>query len=451
MVSGSTPAFTAGLGYDLATGLGTPNVANLINAWAAVSGTGVTATTVTLSPATVSGTAGLVSGNLSGTVSGSNPTPTGLVILENSATNAPLQSGGLSGGSYSVPASLLPAGTYSLKAHYSGDSTYGAKESTPIAVTLAKQNSTVLVSFMNAAGNLVTGSQTVAYGSPYILRVDVENASGTPCQNSSGVTVFVCPSGTITLKDNGSALADFPNAQNANSSSSATLNERGFAEDQPIQLNVGAHAITATYSADAASSYNSNSTSNTLAVTITQATTSVTVAPSVTSVASGGSITLTALVNSQSNSAQGPTGTVQFKNGSTNLGVAAACAPAGASSSGGASCTAQLTTTLSALPPGFFVQPPPRAPFVLVTLAAAIMAMLSFLLAAKLRALRRPFACAGAAFVLVAAAALAGCSGSSSSGGGGGGGGGSSRTITAAYSGDTNYASSSGSTSVTVQ
>src|SRR5262249_17249359 len=160
-------------------------------------------------------------------------------------------------------------------------------------------------------------------------------------QNSSGVTVFVCPSGTIALKDNGSALTDFPNAQNANASSSAKLNDRGFAEDRPIQLNVGAHAITAAYTADAASSYNSNSASNTLSVTITQATTSVALMPSVTSVVSGGSITLTAAVNSQSNSVQGPTGTVQFKNGSTNLGMAVTCTPAGATSSAGASCTAQ--------------------------------------------------------------------------------------------------------------
>jgi hypothetical protein len=307
------------------------------------------------------------------------------------------------------------------------------------------------VSFVNAAGNLVTGNQTVAYGSDYILRIDVENASGTPCQNSSGVTVFVCPSGTITLKDNGNALTDFPNAQNANASGSAKLNDRGFAEDQPIQLNVGAHAITAAYAADAASSYNSNSSSNTLSVTITQATTSVVVTPSVTSVVSGGSVTLTATVNSQSNSAQGPTGTVQFKNGSTNLGVAAPCTPAGATSSAGASCTAQLTTTLSALPPGFFVGPQPRnTPFIVVTLVAAMLTILSLVLALKLSGRRRCFACAGAVFAVIAAAALAGCSGGSS-GGGGGGGGGSARTISAAYSGDTNYATSSGSATVTVQ
>jgi hypothetical protein len=179
------------------------------------------------------------------------------------------------------------------------------------------------------------------------------------------------------------------------------------------------------------------------------------VTPNVTSVVSGGSITLTATVNSQSNSGQGPTGTVQFKNGTTNLGVAATCTPKGADFSGattvGALCTAQLTTTLSALPPGFFVEPRPRnTPFVVVTLIAAMLAILSFVLALKLGAPRRRFAYAGAVFALITAVALAGCSGSSNSGGGGGGGGGSARTISAAYSGDTNYASSAGSTSVTV-
>jgi len=454
LVSNNSPAFTAGLGYDLATGLGTPNVANLINAWAAVSGTGTTATTVTLNPATVTGTAGLVSGNLSGMVSGSSPTPTGVVILENFATSAPLQSAGLNGGSYSVPAALLPAGTYSLKAHYSGDTTYAPKDSTPISVTLSKQNSTVLVSFVNASGNLVTSSQSVAYGSNYILRVDVENASGTPCQNSGGATAFVCPSGTVTLKDNGVALNDFPNAQNANSTSIARLNDRGFAEDQPIQLNVGAHAITASYTADPTGSYNSNGSSNTLSVTITPATTSVSVTANPSSVASGGSVTLSATVSSQSNSAQGPTGTVQFTNGSTNLGVPVTCTPSGADLSGTtpvfALCTAQLTTALSALPPGFFVEPRPRnTPNVIVTLLAALLAMVSFVLASKLAARRKGYACAGVALVMIAAAALAGCSGSSS-GGGGGGGGGSSRSITAAYSGDSNYAPSSQAISITV-
>jgi hypothetical protein len=465
--SGSSPAFTAGVGYDLATGLGTPNVANLINAWAKVSGTGSNATTTTLNPATITGTAGS-SFTLSGVVtkSSGSATPSGVVLFQNAATGTAagnvsllnLFFGGMSNdpatinssGNYSVTTAMLPAGTYSLKSHYVGDANFAPSDSAPISITLGKQNSTVSLAFLSESG-----SQTVAYGSSYIMRVDVLGASTGSCTDSNGNIVTVCPTGTITLKDNGNALNDFPNAQNPNATNAAKLNNRGFAEDLPIQLNAGTHSLTASYTADSTSSYNSNSSSNTLAVTITQATTATSVSSNVSSVTSGGSVTLTATVSSSSNSALGPSGTIQFKNGATNLGVAATCTPTGAQfdSSGnmtaGASCTAQVTTALSALPPGFFVEPRPRnTPFVIVTLLAAIAAVLSFLLAVKLAARRRSYAFAGTAFALIAVMALAGCSGSSNSGGGGGGG--SARSISAAYSGDTNYAASSGSTSVTV-
>jgi hypothetical protein len=76
-------------------------------------------------------------------------------------------------------------------------------------------------------------------------------------------------------------------------------------------------------------------------------------------------------------------------------------------------------------------------------LLAMFVAMLSFVLAGKLATRRRHYSYAGVAFLMIAAAALAGCGGSSSSGGGGGGG--SARSITAHYSGDTNYAASTSS------
>jgi hypothetical protein len=446
IVSGSNPAFPTTSGFDLATGLGSINAANLINKWTTASATG-TATTVTLSPAAVTGTAGSVSGSLTGTVTGSGGTPTGVVILENATTSAPLTSTNLSGGSYTSLAALLPAGTYTLKAHYSGDTSFAPKDSTPISVSLAKQNSKVIVSFVDANGNITTANQSVAYGSPYILRVDVGNSSGTTCQNlGTGAISFVCPTGTVNLSDGGNALNDFPNAQTPNASSSTTLNDRGFAEDQPIQLNAGTHTITAAYTAAANSSYNSNSSSNTLSVTITQATTTTSVTSNPTSLASGGSVTLTALVSSSSNSSAGPSGTVQFASGSANLGAAATCTPAAATSNAGATCTATLTTALSALPPGFFAPQPRTTPFVLLAWLAVALALASYLAAMKLAARPRRYAYAGLAFFLMAAA-LAGCSGGSS----GGGGGGSSRSISAKYSGDTNYTGSTGSTTVTIQ
>jgi len=445
LISGGNPAFTAGVGYDLATGLGSVNATNLINGWTTASATG-TVPTVTLSPASVTGTAGTVSGNLTGTVTGSGGTPTGIVILENATTNAPLTSTVLSSGAYTIPAALLPgaSATYTVKAHYSGDATFAPKDSGTISVTLIKQASKVLVSFVtfDASNNpiLNTSSQSVQYGSPYILRIDVTNAGGTACQDSSGNVNFICPTGSVSLLDGGNPLKDFPNAQTANASSNARLNDRGFAEDQPIQLNVGPHPITATYAADLTSSYNSSAASNTLSVTITQATTTTAVVPSTTIVASGGSVTLTATVSSNSNSSQGPTGTVQFLSGSANLGTAATCTPTGFDTTTGTSafCTATLTTTISSLPPGFYTPAPRNTPFVIVTWLSAVLAAIGMLLALRMAERKRKYAYAGLALMLIAAAAIAGCSGSS----GGGGGGGSTRSLTAHYSGDTNYAAS---------
>jgi Pro-kumamolisin, activation domain/Bacterial Ig-like domain (group 3) len=456
VVSNGNPAFGAGTGYDLATGLGSVNVANLISKW--ITGTAAgNSTSTTLSPASVTGAAGSVSGNLTGTVTGSGGTPTGVVILENAITSAPLTSGVLSAGSYSLAAALLPQGTYTVKAHYSGDGTFAPSESSAITVVLSKQSSAVTVSFVTftnsgAVAAISAAAQNVQYGSDYTLRVDVAGTSSGLCTDSSGNRVRTCPTGTVNLFDGTSALNDFPNAQNPNASSTSRLNDRGFTEDQPIQLNVGAHAIKATYTADATSSYNSQTSSNSLSVTITQATTTTAVTSSASSITSGGGVTLTATVSSNSNSAQGPTGTVQFLNGSSNLGAAATCTPAGATTNssgtlvGGASCTATLTTTLSSLPPGFIDYSPRGTPFVLLAWLVAVLAMFSFLMAVKLAARRKQYAYAGLAFFLMAAAALAGCSGTSSSSSGGG----SSRTISAKYSGDSNYAGSTGSTAITV-
>jgi len=453
LASGTTPSFAAGVGYDLATGLGSINVGNLISKWSTPSLIS-TSTTLTSSPSPISGAVD-TSFTLNGKVTKTSgtATPTGAVVFENAATGLPADSTTLdSSGNYSLATTFLPAGTYTLKAHYGGDTTYAPSDSTPVSVNIAKQASKVVVSFVTFTSTgavlaISSSAQSVQYGSNYTLRVDVENAGGTLCQNlNTGAVNFVCPTGTINLLDGGSALNDFPNAQTPSATNAANLNDRGFIEDQPIQLGVGAHPITATYTAAAGSSYTSQASSNTLSVTITQATTTTGVTPSISSITSGGSVTLTAVVSSSSNSTQGPTGTVQFMNGSSNLGAAAAtCTPAGATSSAGASCTATLTTAVSSLPPGIIDIRPRNTPFVFLAWLAAVLAMLSLVLAAKVAARRKQYAYAGLAFFLMAAAAIAGCGGGSSSSGGG-----SSRSVTAKYSGDTNYVGSTGSTTITV-
>jgi subtilase family serine protease len=440
---GTTPAFGTATGYDLATGLGSVNVANLLAAWSSPSHTTSTTTlhlSLTSFPVDVNVTA-------SGTVAPS--TATGLVVLENAATHAVIpprngQSGNVSGGNYNFDTTFMPAGSYNVIAHYGGDGTFGPSDSAPITVTVAKGISkTVLnfVTFNGAAPILSTSAQTVAYGSPYILRVDVSNGGAPTCENLPAstffpTTAFVCPTGNVTLTDNGAALLDFPNAQNANASNIANLNDRGFAEDQPIQLLPGSHSIAASYSGD--NSY-SASPSNTLSVMITQAATATQVVPNVSSIASGGSVTLTATVNTTSNGA-GPTGTVQFKNGSSNLGSAVTCTPtaATASSTGTALCTATLTTMLSFLTPPPAPRHIPNVPVGPMWIVACLLLVMFLLSLRRLpMAKRLGYACAGLLLFACVAAEIAGCGGGSS-----GGSGAHTDSITAVYNGDTNYATS---------
>ena len=445
LATGGNPAFNAGTGYDLATGLGSINVTALLANWATPT---LKATTTTISPASITIALGAAQ-TITGTVTGAPGTPGGVVVIENATTGAPIDTATLSGNSYSVNTTLLPAGTYTIKAHYGGDGAFGPSDSGTAAVSIGKQNAKLIVSFVTSTGQITTAAQSVAYGSPYILRVDVANNTGTTCENlTTGAIGFVCPTGTVALLDNNAALNDFPNGATVGATNIAHVNNRGFVEDQPIQLNAGPHNITANYTADANSSYINSTTTNTLALTITQAATQTTVVGSPGSIVSGGSVTLTATISSNSNSSQGPTGTVQFMNGSTNLGAAVTCKPAGATSSAGASCTATLSTTLSALPPLGIDNRWRWTPLEWLAAAMLLMAIALFLLTMRMRSPRRGFVYGAITLFLVASATLAGCGGGS---GGGGGGGGKTDTITAKYTGDTNYAASQGSGSVTVQ
>src|SRR6266851_92841 len=449
---GTTPAFGTAPGYDLATGLGSVNVANLLTAWASPSRTGSTTMLVLpAGPFTVDGSVAV-----NGTVAPG--TATGIVSLfqGSSSTGKVIDRFTVAaGGTYSGNTTMLPGGSYSVIAHYGGDGTFAASDSAPIAVTVAPSTSQTVVNFVTFNGNtpvLSTSAQTLAYGSAYILRVDVKNAGGQTCENLPSTTffpttAFVCPTGTVALKDNGLVLLDFPSAQNANASNIANLTDRGFAEEQPIQLPPGSHSIAASYSGDP--SYNASS-SNTLSVTITKATTTAAVTSNVTTITSGGSVTLTATISTNSNGA-GPTGTVQFKNGASNLGTAATCTPTSGtvSTSGKALCRATLTTALSEFVP--LAKPRTRPQVPVLPLGIVSVLLIAFLAMQRRLSIGKRLGYAAASFVLFAcvAAGIAGCSGSR---GGGGGGGSHTDSITAVYSGDANYTgSTSPATPVTIQ
>jgi hypothetical protein len=357
---------------------------------------------------------------------------------------------------------------YTVTAYYGGDGTFAAStaSTTGTVSNVNKEPSQVSVNLVTFDANnnpiLSTASTSLQYGSSYILLVAVTNSSGTLCVPSpfgTAVPAFgsplPCPTGAVSLFDSGKALPDFLVPNTRTPTNTSNLNNSGFAEDQPIQLVGGSHSLTATYAGD--NSFSANNSSNTLSLTITPAATATSVNTSTASIMAGGSVTLIATVASNSNSAQGPTGTVQFRNGSNALGAAVTCAPTGANfnTNTGALCTATLTTTLSFLtPPATPVQMPPinTSPTWLATRIAAWLTMIALLLLFLLALPRvaprnrRVYAYAVAVLLLFGCAAvgIAGCGGG---GGGGGGGTGHTDTITAVYSGDTNYA---GSTSTAI-
>ncbi len=351
---GTTPAYSTTAGYDLATGLGSVNAANLVTNWAAASFSPSTTTFTLNGGAAVTITHGTAV-NVSGTVtaqSGSG-TPTGIVeLIQGTAFPGPvIDTFTLSGGGYSSTTRMLPGGTsYQVFAHYGGDGTFAASDSPPQTVnSVGKENSAVtvgLVTFtVSGVPVLSTAPATLQYGSPYILRVDVTNSSKQPCSTSA--TPIPCPTGTVTLLDNGNPLNDFLVPNTNTPTNTAQLNNAGFLEDQPIQLPASAAAqnITASYSGD--NSYNAQPNSNVLALTITKATTSLSAITAPTQpVNLNASFALSTTVLTSSNGAA-PTGAVTFLDGSTALTGNVTTVPTPGSVNGPASLQVTLTTPLS--------------------------------------------------------------------------------------------------------
>ena len=238
--------------YDLATGLGSVDAANLVNNWNKATFTPTT-TTLTLGTATVThGTAVPV------TISVNPSAATGdAAILVNPVTpgNPGIDFFKLKSGTVNGMTKLLPGGTYKIIAHYAGDTTYGGSYSSPSAsVTITAENSSVLmpglVTGVNASGPVY--STSVPYGSPYLLRADVANAGGSLCTSGPGIA---CPTGSIAFTDNGGAL----------DAGTYSLNSFAYTDDNAIQLSGGSHALIAKYSGDP--SYKPSTTATTVAVT----------------------------------------------------------------------------------------------------------------------------------------------------------------------------------------
>ena len=265
----STPAWTTTAGYDLATGLGSVNAANLVKNWSSISFQPSTTTLASLSPTTlthgqaVTFTVNVAPGSGSGTLTGN------ISLMAQTGVSSTNVTGigpfALSNGTFSGSTNMLPGGAYGVTAHFPGNGTYGASDSAPpVQVTVnpeGSQTHVALLTFDPTTGLETSPNATsVTYGSSFnILRVDVTNSSGQDCYS----TPYACPTGQVTVTDNGQPL-DLGNYK---------LNSQGFTEDQLIQLAGGQHNIVASYGGD--NSY-AGSTSLTLPITVTKAPTTTT-------------------------------------------------------------------------------------------------------------------------------------------------------------------------------
>jgi pro-kumamolisin-like protein/Big-like domain-containing protein len=231
--------YQAGAGYDMASGLGSVNVTNLVNQWnSAASKFHATTTSLTFNSSTT-----LVHGsplNFTAAVAPTSATgtATGDVALLISAFPV-VQGEGfftLTGGSVSSSISSLPGGTYALVAQYGGDSMFAGSTSLPtpdVMISAEPSTTTLSVLTFNQAGNGIpfTGG---AFGSFVYLRADVAGKSG------QGT-----PTGTVTFSD---SFGPIPGI-----STPYTLNSQGNSAtpNGVITFDTGTHTLSASYSGDA--------------------------------------------------------------------------------------------------------------------------------------------------------------------------------------------------------
>lgn len=333
-------------GYDQATGLGSVDANALVTKWSSVKMLASVTTLSSLTPTTLTHGQS-VSIKASVAPQSGTGTPTGQIALVGGPTNStqgiaafPLSSGAASGST-----EMLPGGSYSVTAHYPGDSTYAASDSAPLSVTVNPENSqpqVFLVTF-DSSGNIVNSNTTTAvYGSPYLLRVNVENAAGKMCSPvaTSGSTATGCPTGNVSLTNNGNTLDASP----------YVLNSYGYFEDLIVQLPGGINSVQASYAGDNSFSKSSVTTP----ITVTPAATTIT-QPNILGGASvGQSVSLQANVNTTSSGA-GPSGTVTFYANGTALNGTLSMNPQSGGQSSPAYTLANLTSDTNAFPkPGSY-------------------------------------------------------------------------------------------------
>lgn len=237
--------YAAGPGYDMASGLGSVDVNQLLTNWNKVTYAAST-TTLQASPAsTVHGSAVAVSVAVKSNSGSAIPTGDVELVASPGTTipvNSPLT---LTGASASASLTNLPGGSYELTAQYGGDGTFAASTSAPVSLTVTPEAS---ATGLTAIYFIAPTSNPPPKGDlPYGDQVAFTATPSSLAAKTTGLAT-----GTVTFTDGGTTVT-------------VPLDGTGVATWKPRSFAMGAHSITAAYSGDA--SYQA-STSTPVALTV---------------------------------------------------------------------------------------------------------------------------------------------------------------------------------------
>jgi len=313
--NGFTTGYDAVTGYDMASGLGSVDAAQMVANWSSAAGAN-SKTTLTIDGTTsaVSVTHG-TSLNFSVSVDPTSSTGVaGLVTTATAAAGEPT----LNGQPFTIPISKgagtgsyngLPGGQYTVYASYGGDTTTSASQSNAISVDItAEASSTKLwVNAYSAPSEAtIANLNAIPYGS-YIFSETSVYGTAEGYDASLGYAT-----GTMTMLDNGASIGTAP-ITSGNFASFPKLTSGVY------PYAVGTHTVTATYPGDA--SYKAN-TSNAVSFTVVKGTTKPVLYPATATVSSSSTDNIVVDITTSS-LATPPTGTITLTANGTTLGTTA--------------------------------------------------------------------------------------------------------------------------------
>ena len=268
--NGFLTGYNAGQKYDLASGLGSVDVAALVSNWASVA-LSSTITTLSLdgSSTAYSGIHG-ASITFNAGVTSSATSPTGNIAILDTAneTSGGTSSGPQNNGQFVIPVingvgsavyNGLPGGSYTVEARYGGDASNAASTSSPFSVTISPEPSTTVlqVNAYDPSTGARLGLANIPYGSEIIADAQIEGTA-------EGLKTQGLATGTVTFS------AGIPTLGTAVVGSENTASLPLFGT-KSVPLSAGSQTVVASYSGDA--SYGSSNSAG-VTVTLTKASTS---------------------------------------------------------------------------------------------------------------------------------------------------------------------------------